>query len=217
VALGFTSFLASYAPGLAAMVTSLIWGFNFIIGALLAIVCRNIFKAMKKAKLMSRQYPNNYLLGRISGVAFDFMVIAGIAAINLEHLSGLWLPFVIMCVAGGAVSLLYLKWICKKLYPSYYYQGLLSMFGMQTGTISSGVLLLREIDPSFKTPAASNLLLGSSFAILFGIPMLILVGLAPQSDTMLFAVVSILIIYFFLLLLFILKAKRKKAEIKIVS
>lgn len=209
---GLTSFLAAYMPGLSKTVASLVWGFNFIIGALLAIICRNLFSALTKAKIMTRQYPNNYLLGRISGLAFDVMVIAGIAAINIQDLSGLWLPFVLMAVAGGLVSLLYLRWICKKLYPGYYYEGMLSMFGMQTGTISSGVLLLREIDPSFKTPAANNLLTGSSFAILFGIPMLLLVGLAPESDSMLFLTLALLIGYLLLLLFFMLRAGKSKSE-----
>jgi len=212
VSRGITGALAAYLPGLSETVTSLIWGFNFIIGALLAIICRNLFRGLTKLKLMTRQYPNNYLLGRISGTAFDLMVIAGIAAIEMEDLSGLWLPFILMAVAGGAFTFLYLRWMCKKLFPGYYYEGMLSMFGMQTGTISSGILLLREIDPTFKTPAATNLLTGSSFAILFGIPMLLLVGMAPESDTMLGLVLVVLLAYFALLQVFMLKARKRQAE-----
>ena len=211
VSLGLTAVLAALLPGLSGTLSSLVWGFNFIIGALLAILLRNALQGLRKAKLMSRQYPNNYLLSRIAGCAFDFMVVAGIAAINMEDLSGLWLPFVLMAVAGGVVTLLYLQWLCKKIYPGYYYEGLLSMFGMLTGTISSGVLLLREIDPSFTTPAATNLLTGSSFAIVFGIPMLLLIGLAPQSEAMLLLTLAILCAYLLLLLLFMLKAKGRKA------
>ena len=87
------------------------------------------------------------------------------------------------------------------------------MFGMMTGTISSGVLLLREIDPSFRTPAAGNLLTGTSAAILFAAPILILIGMAPKSTPLLFLTFGLLIVYFVLLLLFMLKAKgrvRKK-------
>ena len=211
VSLGLTAVLAALLPGLSGTLSSLVWGFNFIIGALLAILLRNALQGLRKAKLMSRQYPNNYLLSRIAGCAFDFMVVAGIAAINMEDLSGLWLPFVLMAVGGGVVTLLYLQWLCKKIYPGYYYEGLLSMFGMLTGTISSGVLLLREIDPSFTTPAATNLLTGSSFAIVFGIPMLLLIGLAPQSEAMLLLTLAILCAYLLLLLLFMLKAKGRKA------
>ena len=82
------------------------------------------------------------------------------------------------------------------------------MYGMMTGTISSGVLLLREIDPDFKTPAANNLVLGSSFGILLGAPLLILVSLASRSYTMSLVTMALLAVYYVILLL-IVNIKRK--------
>lgn len=204
---GIDVLLSSLMPGLAATVLPILWGFNFIIGALLALVVRQILAGLTKIRFMTHQYANNYLLGRISGAAFDLMVICGIAAINFGILRGLWLPFVLLSAAGTFFTLFYLQWICKKLYPDYCYEGLLSMYGMMTGTISSGVLLLRELDPSFKTPAANNLLIGTSFGIAFGIPILILIGLAPKSDFHLFLTIGLIVVYFAILLLFMLKAK----------
>lgn len=188
--------------GLANTVNPLLWGFNFIIGSVLAMLLRVIIKSLRKAKVMTRQYQNNYLLSRISGLAFDAMIIAGIASINISDLKGLWLPFLLLCVSGAIVTLVYLQWVCKRIYPAYYYEGLLSMYGMLTGTISSGILLLREIDPGFETPAANNLITGSSTAILFGAPMLVLIGIAPEQPFLTF---GLLIIYFILLLLFLFK------------
>jgi ESS family glutamate:Na+ symporter len=86
------------------------------------------------------------------------------------------------------------------------------MYGMLTGTISSGVLLLRELDAEFKTPAATNLITGSSFAIVFGIPMLLLIGLAPESDALLYLTLVLIAVYLLVLLLFMLLAKRKKVQ-----
>lgn len=214
VSLGITSFLAEAVPGLARTLSPLIWGFNFIIGSLLATGCRLGFDALTKAKVMTRQYPNNYLLSRISGLSFDCMTIAGIASIEFKELKGLFIPFILMAVLGGIVTYYYLKWICKKIYPGYEHEGMVSMYGMMTGTISSGVVLLREIDPGFKTPAANNLLTGSSFAILLGAPMLIFIGLAPESDTLLFVVLGLLAVYMIPLLAIMLKAHRKKADEK---
>ena len=68
------------------------------------------------------------------------------------------------------------------------------------------------MDPTFKTPAANNLLTGSAFAIVFGAPMLLLVGLAPQSIVMTWVTLGLLIIYLALLLLFILKVRRKHQD-----
>ena len=176
-----TSLLAAAAPGVANTLNPLLWGFNFIFGSGLAIDMRLILKALRSRRLMTQQYQNNYLLSRISGFAFDIMIVSAISTIEVSDLRGLWLPFVLLVVAGAALTLVHLRYVCKKVYPGYYYEGLVSMYDMMTGTISSGVLLLREIDPLMKTPAANNLVLGSSFGIVLGAPILILVGLAARS------------------------------------
>lgn len=207
---GIVALLEAVAPGLAATVSTLLWGFNFIVGSLIATLCRVLFKGLRKTRLMHRQYQNNYLLSRISGVAFDFMIVAGIASIDISDLSGNWLPFIIMAVAGGVVTFVYLIYLCRRLYPNYVYEGFLSMYGMLTGTISSGVLLLREIDPELKTPASNNLITGSSFGILFGIPMLLLISFAPKSDATVLITLALASIYLIALLLFMLKAGKKK-------
>lgn len=207
---GITAALSAFAPGLANMVNSLLWGFNFIIGSALAILTRVLLKGAKRIKFMTHQYQNNYLLSRVSGFFFDLMIVAGIASINLEELSGLWLPFVLLVVAGGVFTWFYLRWVCRKVYPDYFYEGLFSMYGMLTGTISSGVLLLREIDPEYKTPAANNLIIGSSFGIIFGAPILVLVGLAAKSTLLCFVTLGLCVIYFVLLNLFIFKVNQKK-------
>jgi len=137
------------------------------------------------------------------------MIVAGIASIEIDDLSGLWLPFVLTVLAGAVVTLYHLKYVCKKVYGNYYYEGMLSMYGMMTGTISSGVLLLRELDPQMKTPAANNLVVGSSFAILLGAPLLVLVGMAPKSDIMVFVVLALVIVYY-IILLWIVNMKGKK-------
>ncbi len=207
---GVTELLMLISPGLAETVSNLLWGFNFIIGSMLAAGCRSVFTGLRKVKLMNRQYQNNYLLSRISGFLFDVMIICGIASINIDDLKGYWIPFIIMVVAGGVITFLYIMFISKKIYKSYVYEGFFSMYGMLTGTISSGVLLLREIDPQMKTPAANNLITGSSFGILFGAPLLLLISLAPKSDLMTYITFGLVIIYFLSLFLFIMKAGKKK-------
>ena len=207
---GITSALQAVAPGLAASVETLLWGFNFILGSLVAIGARSVISHLKKFKLMKRQYQNNYLLSRISGLAFDIMTVAGIASINMEDLTGYWVPFILMAIAGGITTFYYLRYLCKKLYSDYFYEGFLSMYGMLTGTISSGVLLLREIDPNLETPASDNLISGSSFGIGFGIPMLLLISFAAKGEFAVWAALGLIIIYLAVLLIFILKAGNKQ-------
>lgn len=207
---GITGLLEAVAPGVAATVATLLWGFNFIIGSMLAMVTRLTIRGLRNLKIMNRQYQNNYLLSRISGLAFDIMIVAGIASINIDDLSGMWLPFILMAVLGGIVTFMYLMYMSKKLYPGYVFEGFFSMYGMLTGTISSGVLLLREIDPEYETPAANNLITGSSFGIVFGAPVLLLVSMAAKSDFMVWIVLGLIFIYLAALLAFIFMVGRKK-------
>ena len=208
---GLTSGIAALSEGLANTLNSLIWGFNFIIGAVLAMLLRLLLEQGKRRGLIRRQYQNNYLLNRLSGFFFDIMIVAGIASINLEVIRDLWLPFVLLALAGAAVTWVHLAIVCKRVYRGYYYEGLISMYGMLTGTISSGVLLLREIDPNFGTPAANNLITGSSFGIILGAPVLVLVSLAPKSNVFCWLVLGIAAAYCAVLYLFIFKVHRHRA------
>jgi ESS family glutamate:Na+ symporter len=58
------------------------------------------------------------------------------------------------------------------------------MYGMLTGTASTGIILLREIDGDFKTPASDNMVYQNFPAIVFGFPMMFLATLAPKKPVM---------------------------------
>ena len=192
----------------------MLWGFNFLIGTLFGILFKTILKHFKKAKLMSREYINNYMLNRISGFCFDIMIVAGTAAINFENFGTFVLPFAIIVSLGAIVTFIYVLWISKHLYPNYKYEGFFSMFGMLTGTASNGMILLREIDPKFETPAANNLVLQTLSAIVLGFPVLLLVGYAPQSLNATFITLGVLIVFWAALTVFMLRTKIFKGKKK---
>lgn len=182
--------VALISPSGAASISGTVWGFNFLAGILMAVIARAIIRKLRDKGLMQHQYQNNYLLSRISGCAFDFMIVAGIAAIELKDLSGLWLPLILMALAGGAATFFLLRFICKRLYKDYPEEAFITMFGTWTGTISSGMILLREIDPEFSTPAANNIVIGSSYAIVLGIPLLLMISGAPSNPVLWFLVAA---------------------------
>lgn len=204
---GIASLITRVAPGVAGLLTPLLWGFNFITGSLMAMAVKAVFGGLKRAGIMTRQYQNNYLLNRLSGLAFDLMIVAGIASIDIMDMRGLWVPFILMALSGGIITYWYLKKLTQRLSPGYEDESFVAMYGMLTGTISSGILPLRQIDPEFKTPAADSLVVGSGTGILFGAPILILIGLAPTSQGMLFLTLGLCVVYLGLLLLFMLGRK----------
>ncbi len=194
----------------------MLWGFNFLTGTLFGILFKWLLGRFKKAKLMSREYINNYMLNRISGFCFDIMIVAGTAAISFENFGKVVLPFIIICTLGAAVTFVFVLVISKHLYPNYKYEGFFSMFGMLTGTASNGMILLREIDPKFETPAANNLVLQTLAAIVLGFPVLLLVGYAPQSLNATWITLGILVVFWAALTVFMLRTKifkhRKRNE-----
>ena len=157
----------------------LIWGFNFLLGTIFATGFRAAFKILKKHNIMHRDLTNNYLLDRISGFMFDTMIIAGVAAIDLTQLSNLVVPLLIICILGTCGTFIYIRFASNHLYKGYQHQMFFAMFGMLTGTASNGMILLREVDPKFETPAATTLVLQSLPAIIFGGGLLLLLAYCP--------------------------------------
>lgn len=185
----------------------LMWGFNFLLGTLFGIMIKGIMKSLQRAKIMKREYINNYLLNRISGFFFDVMIVAGTTAIDFREFKGFALPFILVCIVGAIATFWFILKVCKHLYPNYVYESFFSMFGMLTGTASNGMILLREIDPKFETPAANNLVLQSLPAVALGFPVLLLVSYAPQGFDATLLTLGILVLVFIIFNLFLFRKK----------
>lgn len=202
-------------------VQPLIWGFNFLFGTVFAIILKKILNILKKSGLMKREYTNDFMQSRIAGFMFDMMVVASIAAIDLSAftIKEFVIPLTAVCIVAGVITYIHISLISKKLFPSYTDEAWLTLYGMLTGTASTGIILLREIDPKFETPAASNLVYQQLWAIVFGFPMLLLLAIAPQSRIKAWITLALLVIMLIIINIicfrdFIFKKRRIKAGIK---
>lgn len=164
--------------------TGLIWGFNFIFGMLFAMLFKTIFNKFRDKGWIRRKYSNEYMLDRITGVVFDFMIVASIMSIDVEIFTdpGLLTSLVVLGVVGGFLTYFYLKYTIYRIYPDYKYEAYASIFGNLTGTASNGIALLREVDPNFETPAADDLVSGSASAVMFGAPILVITAIIYRPE-----------------------------------
>ena len=206
----FMHILGLIIPGM----KSTIYGFNFLLGVLCATLVKFAIRWLRKKKFMNREYINNFLLTRLSNFFFDIMIVAGIAAIRLDILEKYWGIALIIGAVGLVVTYAYNRLVAKLLFKDYVEEQFLAMYGMLTGTASTGIILLREVDGNFKTPAADNLVYQNFPAILLGFPMLILATLAPKNTVLTLVIV---VLYFIVLNValfrdFIFKKKGKKEE-----
>lgn len=199
--------LGNLLPGM----RSVIFGFNFLLGVLVATLFKFFLNLLKKYKVTTRGYVNDFLMTRISNFFFDVMVVAGIAAIRLSALLDYWFILLLLGIVGLIITYIYNYKVAKTLFPEYVEEQFLVMYGMLTGTASTGVILLREIDGDFKTPAADNLVYQNFPAIVFGFPMMLLATLAPQKPLLTYVILVIFFIGMNIILFrsFIFKRKRK--------
>jgi ESS family glutamate:Na+ symporter len=114
-------------------------------------------------------------------MCFDVMIVAGIAAIRIDMIKDYWYIILILGVVGLFSTYFYNRFIARKLFPDYAEEQFMVMYGMLTGTASTGVMLLREMDPLYKTDAKDNLIYQNFHAIIFGFPLMLLANLAPKQ------------------------------------
>ena len=198
--------LGSLLPGM----RSVIYGFNFLLGVLSATLIKTLLNLMYKLGIVKKKYTNNFLMTRASNFFFDIMVVAGIAVIRLDILEDYWGLILILGVVGAIITYVYNRIVAKVLFPDYVEEQFLTMYGMLTGTASTGIILLREIDGDFRTPASDNLVYQNFPAIVFGFPMMFLATLAPVKPML---TLIIFIVFFLVMNIILFRSKifrRKK-------
>ena len=148
---------------------------------------------LNKKRIIRRKQINDFLMTRASNCCFDIMVVAGIAVIRLDIVEKYWGMLLVMGVLGAVSTYWYTRKIAVSLFPGYAEEQFLTTYGMLTGTASTGIILLREIDGTFQTPAADNMVYQNFPAIVFGFPMMLLATLAPKQPMLTF---GILVVFF---------------------
>ena len=166
---------------LSAFTNSIAWGFNFLWASLAAMLIKLVVKQLRKHKLMNREYINNYQMDRISGFSFDLMIVAGVAAIEINDIKNYILPIVILSLVGSAITYVYIRLVAKECFKGFEHEFFLMSFGTLTGTASNGMILMKEIDPNLKTPTSSLYILSNFPAMVMIAPLLFLLSFAGGS------------------------------------
>ena len=164
-------------------VSTVLWGFHFVFGAIIAMLFRRIYGKLQRKGIAKENYLNNFLLQRIGGGVFDFMVAASISAVSFEKIKGIFWPIFFLTMLGGILTYLYISFIVSKTIQNYKVENKIAFYGMLTGTISTGMALLRELDPGFEKGVAENLVFGSGFSIFIGFPLIFVLNIPAMYLT----------------------------------
>ena len=184
---GLIYLLGELIPGM----KSVIYGFNFLIGVLVSTIVKKVIDTLEAKKILKKHYVNDFMMVRLRNVFYDLMVVAGIAAIKVSTMEESYAAIlIIICIAGAILTFAYNWIISRVLFKDYAEEQLVGMYGMLTGTASTGIVLLRELDAEFKTPVSDNMVYQNFPAIVFGLPLMLIAASAPENpmQTLLIAV-----------------------------
>lgn len=122
-------------------------------------------------------YVDKKVITHIGSSATDYLVGFGVASINIKVVVKYWAPILILCILGFVFVMLWHFIISKRFFRSYWFERSMYIYGMSTGVMATGVILLRVCDPEFE----SGVLEDFGFAWIFlSIMDMFLVSLSPM-------------------------------------
>lgn len=141
----------------------------------LALLC-SIFIQMILRLFGLNDYVDEQIITHIGSSSTDFLVAFGVASINVSVIKEYWMPVALLAVLGLIFDIAWFWLISPRFFRDYWFERGIYIFGMSTGVLSTGVILLRVTDPEFK----SGVLEDFGFAWIFlSIVDILLVSFSP--------------------------------------
>ncbi len=94
------------------------------------------------------------LTRRIQNCSLDFLVIAAIATIKLNVILTGLVPLLILVAAGIGWNVFCVIYLARRMLPDAWFERSIAEMGQSMGVTATGLLLLRVVDPDYKSPAA---------------------------------------------------------------
>ncbi|MDC7225687.1 MAG: sodium/glutamate symporter [Spirochaetales bacterium] len=168
--------LLAFAGPLGVELATNLWGISFIFAALVALLVRRIMDGLRIDHIL-----DDRTLSRVSGLSVDIMVTSSIAAISLVVAYKYWLPILIVTVIGTILILILVPWMCSRVFSNNRFLRTIIIFGAVTGTLTTGLALLRVLDPEFETPVASDYSYASGITFAAAIPFILAINFPAKA------------------------------------
>ena len=129
-------------------VAAILWGFFFFGGLMVALLIRFL---MGKLGIVHLIDPG--IQRRVTGWSIDFLIVSTVMAVQLQVVWKYLIPVAAIALTSGILTTIGVIFLGKRIW-SYNLERMVAVYGTVTGTVSCGLLLLRIVDPDFKTPVA---------------------------------------------------------------
>ncbi|MCK5736911.1 MAG: sodium:glutamate symporter, partial [Spirochaetaceae bacterium] len=164
----FLSWLLSFLGNSGVQLATNLWGIMFIFCGVTAMGVKGILKGFRLSFIV-----DNERLTRISGFSVDFMVAAAIAAISAAVVAQYWIPISLVAGLTGLATTFSHIWLSSRVFQDHVFYRAVLIYGAATGTLPTGLALLRIIDPQFETPASRDFMISAGITFIFAIPIIL--------------------------------------------
>ncbi len=108
---------------------------------------------------------------RLLGIIIDLMALSALAGISMNVLKEWWVLFILLSIGMGLVSIIYLWYRCRYL-TEYAGERFLVLVGTTLGTITTGLVLMRMLDPQFESPVPFEIGLNGMVGMIVSLPLM---------------------------------------------
>ena len=112
---------------------------------------------------------------RVTGFSIDLMITSALGAISFLVVREFWIPILIMSTVGGLIALFLVPWMGSRTFRDHAFGRTLVIYGVATGTLASGLALLRVVDPELKTPIAEDYMRAAGIVFPMAIPLILII------------------------------------------
>lgn len=195
--------LFSYLPS---FLGSSMSGMMFMNGMYAAYIVKFLMKKLKIDYLLE-----NTLQSKITGWTSDYLVVFAFMAVSIQVVGKWLLPILVVCLVITALTFVVCFFFGQRFGGSNDFERTLGLYGTCTGTVPSGISLVRIVDPNFHTSTAvelgaCNLVMMLSTPVYF-IILAVAAGVLKLSISMILLAACVLV---YLVLLKVLKLWGKK-------
>ncbi|RPI95428.1 MAG: hypothetical protein EHM32_05640 [Spirochaetales bacterium] len=128
-----------------------LWGFFFFVGLLVSIAVRSIIIKIGYGHMVDPGVQR-----RVTGWSVDFLIVATVMAVQPAIVWQYALPIGTISLVVGVLTTLGIVYLGNRL-STLNIERMVGIYGICTGTASSGLLLVRVVDPEFRTTVAMEL------------------------------------------------------------
>lgn len=130
---------------------------DLINGIVAAMLVWNVIKRTRLKGYVDRRTVNS-----ISGLGLEITICSAVATMDLELVSRLIVPILLISAVIVALTAVFCLALCKMWHRTNWFEKCCGSFGAATGSMPTGLALIRCVDPDGKTDASDTLAIGNS-------------------------------------------------------